>query len=208
MSEAHTERDPRVVHTIDDDDQAPPPAPPPPPAVDTQSPTDPVVQSTSHRLGVASRDRTVDLTWSGAADNQSGVDGFSYLWDNHDATLPDTVKEAEETASGTTSPTLAKGRWWFHLRTRDNAGNWTSTRHLGPFVIVSRPGCVVPNVKRKTVMQARRILASKRCALGRVTGVYSATVKLGKIVSQSRRPAARLPRGTRVHVVISRGRRR
>ena len=44
---------------------------------------------------------------------------------------------------------LANGRWWFHLRTRDNAGNWTSTRHLGPFVIVPRPRCVVPNVRGK-----------------------------------------------------------
>jgi beta-lactam-binding protein with PASTA domain len=57
-------------------------------------------------------------------------------------------------------------------------------------------------------VQARRLLSSKRCALGRVTRIYLAKVKKGKIVRQSRRPGARLPRGTRVNVVVSRGRRR
>jgi thermolysin len=68
--------------------------------------------------------------------------------------------------------------------------------------------CVVPNVKGKTIAQARRLLASKRCALGRVTRAYSAKVKRGKIVKQSRRPGVRLARGTRINVVVSRGRRR
>jgi PASTA domain-containing protein len=68
--------------------------------------------------------------------------------------------------------------------------------------------CVVPNVKGKTVAQARRTLASKRCALGRVSRAYSAKVKKSRIISQSRRPGLRLPRGTRVNVRVSRGRRR
>jgi Ca2+-binding RTX toxin-like protein len=68
--------------------------------------------------------------------------------------------------------------------------------------------CVVPNVKRKTVAQARRLLASKRCGLGRVRRAYSAKIERGRVTSQSRRPGARLPRGTRVGVVVSRGRRR
>jgi subtilisin family serine protease len=68
--------------------------------------------------------------------------------------------------------------------------------------------CVVPNVQRKTVRQARRLLASKRCALGRVRRAYSVRYKRGKIISQSRRVGTRLPRGTPVAVVVSRGRRR
>jgi subtilisin family serine protease len=68
--------------------------------------------------------------------------------------------------------------------------------------------CAVPNVKRKTVAQARRLLASKRCALGRIRRAYSVRVRRGRIISQSRRVGVRLPRGTRVGVVVSRGRRR
>lgn len=199
-----------TVGTIQNDDAAPPapPAPPPPHAPDTQAPTDPNLRSTSHRVGMASVDRTVDVTFEGAIDSESGVDGFSFEWNRQEATLPDTVKDAEEATDRTTSPALANGRWWFHLRTRDNAGNWTSTRHLGPFVIVPQPRCVVPNVRGKMVAQARRMLAGRRCALGKVTRAYSAKMKRGRIISQSRRPGVRLPRGTRVKVVVSRGRRR
>jgi ABC-type transport system substrate-binding protein len=68
--------------------------------------------------------------------------------------------------------------------------------------------CVVPNVRGKTVAQARRMLRARRCALGRLTRAYSVRVRIGRIIRQSRRPTARLPRGTRVHVVVSRGRRR
>jgi thermitase len=68
--------------------------------------------------------------------------------------------------------------------------------------------CVVPSVKGKTVPAARRLLAARRCALGKITRKYSRTVKKGRILSQSRRPGSRLPRGTRVGVGVSRGRRR
>ena len=68
--------------------------------------------------------------------------------------------------------------------------------------------CLVPNVRGKTVAQARSMLAARRCALGRVNRAFSAHVRRGKIISQSRRPGLRLRRGTRVNVVVSRGRRR
>ena len=67
--------------------------------------------------------------------------------------------------------------------------------------------CVVPNVKGKTLAQARRLLASKRCALGSVTKGYSQKVKKGRVISQRPSVGRRLPRGTKVHVKVSRGRR-
>jgi beta-lactam-binding protein with PASTA domain len=48
---------------------------------------------------------------------------------------------------------------------------------------------------------------ARRCALGKISRTYSTKVKKGRIISQSRRPGARLPRGTRVGVGVSRGRR-
>jgi peptide/nickel transport system substrate-binding protein len=195
-----------ALGTIQNDDAAPTPPPPPPSPLDTQAPTDPSLRSTSHTPGVASIDRTVDVAFEGAADDHSGVDGFSFAWDRLPSAMPDAVKNAEETAAGTTSPSLGNGRWWFHLRTRDNAGNWTSTRHLGPFVIVPRPRCVVPDVRGKSVRQGRRILLSRRCTLGRVTKSYSASVPAGRIIRQSRRPGTRLRLGAKVNVAVSRGR--
>jgi thermitase len=68
--------------------------------------------------------------------------------------------------------------------------------------------CVVPNVKGKSVRAARTMLTRRHCRLGRVTRAYSGRIRTGRIISQSRRSGARLPRGTKVKVVISRGKRR
>jgi uncharacterized delta-60 repeat protein len=67
--------------------------------------------------------------------------------------------------------------------------------------------CVVPNVKRKTLAQARRLLAARRCALGRVSRAYSATIRKGRVISQRPPVGRRPPRGTKVRVTVSRGRR-
>jgi subtilisin family serine protease len=104
-----------------------------PGGTDTTPPTSPTVSTTGPSGW--SNDNTVEVTWSGASDDGSGVDGYSYEWSQSGATVPDTGKDAEETATGTTSPPLTDGQWWFHLRTGDNAGNWSSTVHLGPFEI-------------------------------------------------------------------------
>jgi peptide/nickel transport system substrate-binding protein len=194
---------PTGTATITDDDAAPPPPPP-----DTQAPTDPTLSSTSHGIRIPSFDRTVDVVFTGAADDRSGVDGFSFAWDNQPDTLPDTLKDAEETATGTTSPQLRNGRWYFHLRTRDNAGNWTATAHLGPFLIVGRPACLVPNLRGKPVARARSLLATRHCRLGRSRHSYSARFAPGRIMGQTPSPGARRANGALVHVVVSRGRRR
>jgi hypothetical protein len=110
------------------------------PQPDTTPPDTTMQLSSTHPSGW-SNDRTVDVTWSGASDSGSGVDGFSYEWSQSAMTTPDMTKEAEETAAGTTSPSLADGEWWFHLRTRDNAGNWSGAVHLGPLRIdATAPG--------------------------------------------------------------------
>jgi hypothetical protein len=95
----------------------------------------PSLSSTSHTVAAWSSDATVDAAWSGASDAAGGVDGFSYEWSQSATTVPDAVKDSEETATATTSPPLGDGQWWFHLRTRDNAGNWSTPVHLGPFEI-------------------------------------------------------------------------
>ena len=90
--------------------------------------------SPSHTAAGWSNDPTVDVVWSGAGD-ASGIGGYSYLWDTDSLTLPDeTIDTLTESA---TSPPLEEGQsHWFHLRTVDTLGNWTSgALHLGPFWI-------------------------------------------------------------------------
>jgi parallel beta-helix repeat protein len=100
--------------------------------LDITPPTDPsVVSSTSHTISTWSSDNTVDITWTDAADNGSGLDGYSILWNTDNATIPDTTKDVEEGSENTTSPALIDSNsHYFHIRSVDNAGNWQSTVHL------------------------------------------------------------------------------
>jgi hypothetical protein len=102
--------------------------------IDRQAPSNGSLAA-SHAVSNWSRDNTVDITWPVATDAVSGVDGFSYQWDGDPAGTPDLVKDAEEGGGGTTSPPLGDGAWYFHLRTADNAGNWSGVLHAGPFLI-------------------------------------------------------------------------
>jgi len=86
----------------------------------------------------------VDVNWSGAADVPSGVHGYSYSWDILPDTLPD--ETVDTTLDSTSSPALSDGdNHYFHLRTRDEAGNWAAAAvHLGPFYIdAQEPGAPV-----------------------------------------------------------------
>jgi PASTA domain len=175
------------------------------------APTDPAVASTSHVAGVRSIDATVDVTWSGAFDFGSGVDGYSFSWDGSGTSVPDTTKDAEETTAQLTSARLAPGTYWFHIRTRDNAGNWSAGTHAGPFLVapaaIPQPKrCRVPSVKGKTLRTAAGTLKRAGCKLGPVKRVRS-RMRKGRIVAQ-RPPAGRfVGKGTPVVVTVSRGRR-
>ncbi len=112
--------------------------------VDSQAPGNvPDLATSSHNNAIGawndpqSRDNTVTVSWSPAADADSGVDGYSVLWDNSPTTLPDTVKDIEQTQNSITSPALSDGNaHYFHIRSVDNVGNWSAAAtHLGPFYI-------------------------------------------------------------------------
>src|SRR5207237_689697 len=103
--------------------------------IDGTPPASPTLTSPSHSVDVWSNDPTVEVAWSGQADANSGVDGFSYAWSAQSDTDPGTGKTMEETATGTTSDPLADGSWWFHLRTGRSTGSWSDASHIGPFRI-------------------------------------------------------------------------
>jgi subtilisin family serine protease len=176
--------------------------------IDTFQPVRPVPSSPSHRVGGASADRTIAVAWSGATDSASGLDGFSYSWSRGRPANPDPAKNVEETVSRATSPVLAVGAWWFNIRARDNAGNWSDTVSLGPFSIRGGPtACIVPRLRNLTLVSARRVLAKRGCSLGRVTRAHSRRVRRGRVIAQRPAPGLRRARGAKVRVTLSRGRR-
>jgi hypothetical protein len=68
--------------------------------------------------------------------------------------------------------------------------------------------CVVPRLKGKTLLAARRALVRANCRLGRVTRSYSVRIRAGRVISQRPAAARRLVRYARVNVVLSRGKKR
>ena len=63
----------------------------------------------------------------------------------------------------------------------------------------------MPNVKGKTVSQAKVALRAKKCAPGRVAQAFSARVKKGRVIAQNKRPGTRHPRNTKVNLTVSKG---
>ncbi len=176
--------------------------------IDTFQPVRPVASSPSHRVGGASSTRNVVVAWTGAIDSSSGVDGYSFSWSLGRAATPALTKNAEETVSRTTSPRLAVGAWWFNIRARDNAGNWSDTVSLGPFSIRGGPtACNVPRLRNMTLVAAKRVLVKRGCRLGRISRAHSRRVRRGRVIAQRPAPGLRKARGARVRVVLSRGRR-
>ena len=102
-------------------------------------PSDPAdVRSISHRLGEPSNVLQVALEWT----PPSSTRGYSFHWDASSEGLPDKIIDLPGDSAALVSPQLSPGSWYFHLRTQGKGGRWTSTVHLGPFVIVAAE---VPN---------------------------------------------------------------
>lgn len=114
---------------------------------DTTPPQNPIVTSSAHIAGVWSNNNVMQVSWSGASDDQSGLSGYFYAWGTSRSTEPGWDSPfASVTLNGLTSDPLTDGKWYFHLRAVDLAGNLASdTVHLGPFQIDT-----VPPVSRVT----------------------------------------------------------
>ena len=73
--------------------------------------------------------------------------------------------------------------------------------------VVRRVFCVVPNVKRKTLAKAKQSIAAAHCRTGRVTKTRSKAVPKGRVIAQSPKVGKKLASGSKVNLVVSRGRR-
>jgi subtilisin family serine protease len=177
--------------------------------IDTFAPVRPTLSSPTHRPRVRSATRRIEVNWASASDSTSGLDGFSFAWARRRQVPVDRTKDAEEGLLRTRSKRLEPGAWWFGISARDNAGNWSQTVVLGPFVITSVPPvCTVPRLRGLTLIGSKRLLVKRGCDLGRITRAYSGRVRRGRVIAQKRTPGLRLRRGAKIGVVLSRGRRR
>lgn len=213
----------------------PPQPPPPPPNTPACPPTDVTVGAVyrgTHSGGRGSVCLTVTPGWTGVISFLiTDIPGntCNFLWAHRLFPTPSPITNRTFAAAGALNlngsfpvDRNAQGTIVISSSSGCSTGvvNWTATTDGTPPWMVPPPPppappppppparCAVPNVKLKTVPQARRLLRARRCALGRIRRAYSARIRARKIISQSRRAGAQLPSGTRVSVVVSRGKRR
>jgi hypothetical protein len=103
--------------------------------IDTSAPTTPgVISSNVHTPGVQSCSTSGVLSWSASSDGLlSGLAGYIGVWDTNPTTIPTGAVNVSASATSTSysigSSTTPR---YYHLRPRDNAGNFGLTRHFGP----------------------------------------------------------------------------
>ena len=93
-------------------------------------PTGLTASSPSH-AGGWSANSTVQVAWSGAAD-ENGIGGYSYAFSPAADFVPDEVKDTTVT---TLTMSLSDGEHWFHVRAVDGQGTWGQAVHVGPIRI-------------------------------------------------------------------------
>jgi uncharacterized delta-60 repeat protein len=88
-------------------------------------------------------------------------------------------------------------------------GGSLSTGHT--FVLLRYLGgashCVVPDVEGRTLRHAKRAIRRSDCVLGHVTRRFSRAIPVRRVIAQRPRAHTRHPAGTKVNLVVSKGKR-
>jgi hypothetical protein len=66
------------------------------------------------------------------------------------------------------------------------------------------PDCVVPSLKKKTLAAAKRLLAGAHCGVGKIV-LRTSPSKKGTVLQQGYKAGTDLPNGTKVNLLVSRG---
>jgi parallel beta helix pectate lyase-like protein/PASTA domain-containing protein len=173
--------------------------PPPPP----QPPTNSAVPTIAGTPKPGQTLTAAPGTWNGTAPI-----AFAYQWNSCDGAGASCVALSSETTSTYLVSSSDAGSTFRVVVTASNVAGRASATSAATAVVQAAPvRCVVPRLNRKTVAKARTLLRRAHCALGRVSHAHS-RLRRGLIVSQRPRAGAARPRGTKVRVVVSLGRRR
>ena len=95
--------------------------------IDATDPPAPVISSSTHPdEDEWYTNNDPSFAWT-TLSGTSGIDCYSYIFDQSATTTPDTACEPAGNSESYTD--AANGTWYFHLRAKDNAGNWGSADH-------------------------------------------------------------------------------
>jgi len=108
--------------------------------VDTTAPTAPVITSLTHCTTAYTEDRNPTFNWTAPSDT-SGINEYCFMLDRKQSYTPNPDTDIKIT-SATTSKSytnVSDGKWYFHCRAKDTAGNWGATGSYGPVMIDTAP---------------------------------------------------------------------
>ncbi|MBV1928899.1 MAG: S8 family serine peptidase, partial [Gammaproteobacteria bacterium] len=105
--------------------------------IDTTAPSVPSsLSSSTHSINTPDCDGSITMNWVASTDSASGVSGYSVLWSHSSSATPSTFINTTGTTWSSNLGASASG-WYFHVRTRDAALNWSSTATSGPYFIIN-----------------------------------------------------------------------
>jgi PASTA domain len=110
------------------------------------------------------------------------------------------------TVSGATVHLTRAGSCTVTASQAGNANYSAAANVARSFRIAKRVTCTVPKVVGKRLAAAKAALKRNHCATGKISRAYAKRIKKGRVSAQSRRAGRVLPAGTRVKLVVSRGR--
>jgi hypothetical protein len=143
--------------------------------------------------------------WAG-----TGPISLTYQWQSCDASEVSCADLPGEAAPLMRVAAAHRGRRLRVVVTATNVGGSASAQSDSTPLVrqVAARRCVVPNVKGKALAAARRALRRAACGTGRIRRSFSASVRVGRVISQSPRAGARRTAGTKVRLVVSKGKKR
>ena len=107
---------------------------------DDSGPSAPSITTSSHPQDAWSCDTTADFSWSTPSD-PSGIAGYWYALDQSSTSTGSSVLTNSNSVSNLNA--ASSGDWWFHVRAKDGAGNWSDTTRHHHFKIDTTPPSLV-----------------------------------------------------------------
>ena len=149
-----------------------------------------------------------DGSWSGPTPIQ-----FAYQWQACDAAGAACVDLQGERLSFIVLRPAQVGRRLRVVVTGTNVDGSRSVTSEASAAVVQRKvtkkvACVVPNVRGKSLKDAKSRIRRAHCKTGRVTREYSRSVARGRVIAQKPKAGARMKQGAPIKLVVSKGRRR
>jgi len=109
---------------------------------DMEAPTMISLKSDAYNANKWGNIKDLLISWNLASDDGSGVNGYHYLLDNNINTPYDSAVFKSTNNNLFRKSDISDGIYYFHIVTKDNAGNISSPTNLGPIMVDRTPGVI------------------------------------------------------------------